>query len=400
MNICIIGSLPKPYGGVSTHCYYLTKELINLGNEVLFLDTKPNKDKKIPEGPQYFAFHQHNIFNLFIYFLIKPVLWKFLFQLIGTLGLSRVKNIQFALSLILSLGKISEKRNIDVIHSHHASIRSLGGFLFSLHHCIPFVITAHGAEVTLEKNWQKEKRLISYLLKKNTHIVTVSNFTGDMLKKRGFQGKLSVIPNGIDTSEFEMDEKEVITIGNRYQVPEDKKRILYLSSFKDWKGPDVFLKSLALLDQPFHGIMIGNDLGYLETCKSLAKELDIADKVNLYTDLPFKDIVAFYRLADVFVFPTKLPSEGFGIVALEAMASNTPVIASRIAAIPEVVRDGFTGLLFEPGNSNELANKINQLLSDTGLYRKLQENGIREIRSSYNWQTIAEQTLNVYQKIK
>jgi glycosyltransferase involved in cell wall biosynthesis len=260
-------------------------------------------------------------------------------------------------------------------------------------------MTVHGAEITLEENWQKEQRLIRYLLKKNSQIITVSNFTGNTLKTRGFQGKIRVIPNGIDAQAFYTSPEEIIHVRRQYKIPDHKKIILYLSSFKDWKGPDVYLKSLPLVEPPYQAIMIGNDLGYLEYCKKLADALKIAGNVRMYPDLPFREIMAFYHIADVFVFPTKFPSEGFGIVALEAMAAGTPVVASRIAAIPEVVKDGETGLLFEPGNPQDLAEKINTVLLDTDLYQKLQDNGIKAVETLYNWSPITRQVLNVYREM-
>ncbi len=399
MKICMIGSFPKPYGGVSTHCYYLTKALSDLNTEIIFLDTLPDSEKRIPPNINYNKFEKHSLLEFIYKYFTNSFKIGDILKLIKILGLRRIKSIQYAFSIYLNLLHIHQHFDIDIIHSHHAGIRSLGAYLYSNKMNIPFIMTVHGAELTLENNWLKEKRLIRYLLAHNSHIITVSNFTATYVKKRGFKGKINKIPNGINLEEFKVDQKNLNLIKKKYHVLGDRKLILFVSSFRDWKGPDVLLKSLMQIKFPYQAILIGNDLGYLDTCKKIVENLDIADKVQLLSNLPSEEIMAFYNLADIFIFPTKYPSEGFGIVALEGMATRTPVIASRIAAIPEVVQDGKTGLLFEPGNHKDLADKMNYLVSNSSLYKKLQEEGYQMALTQFNWETIAQQTLDIYQQI-
>lgn len=395
----MVGNLPQVYGGVATHCYYLTKNLVSLGHTVFLLDVIPYAEKNLPEGVKFIEFTQYPLSYLLILFVRQKKYRILTLQLIRIVGLHRLKNIRFATSLILNLQNNLENQTIDVIHSHHIGIRSLAAYLFAKAHQIPFIMTAHGAEITVEENWQKEKRLITHLLDTNRQIITVSKFTAKIIREKGFAGKLTVIPNGIDMEAFQEIPEDIVSIRQKYKIPEDKKMILFLSSFKNWKGPDVYLRSLPFVKQPFHGIMVGNDLGYWNSCQKLAKELDLQEKVGMYRNIPSNEVVAMYHIADVFVFPTKFPSEGFGIVALEAMATSTPVVASRIAAIPEIVKNGITGLLFEPNNHVDLAAKINQILSDPALGQQLRENGIRKVRTSFNWKRIAEQVQKVYKEI-
>lgn len=396
----MVGSFPKPYGGVATHCYYLSQELTKEGNEVLFLDTEAHTDKDVPFGVRHFLLHPISLRYIFSNCFFQKKHRQYLYQLTKILGLHRLKNIHYALSVISILHKIHLEHNFTHIHSHHVGIRSLAAFIFAKKNNLFFVLTAHGAEITIGENWEREKRLISFLLQNNTQVITVSEFTSHFIKKRGFKGKINIIPNGIDPQLFRSKLEILAQLREKYKIRTDQKTILFLSSFKNWKGPDVFLNGFALLPDNYRAIMIGNDLGYLKECKTISKTLGIHDRVTMLTNLPFFEIVGFYNLADVFVFPTCYPSEGFGIVALEAMAAGTPVVASRIAAIPEVVKDGITGLLFEPGNPYELAQKVELILSDRTLAHLIVANATNDIRLLYCWNKIAKQVNNIYQGAK
>jgi len=99
---------------------------------------------------------------------------------------------------------------------------------------------------------------------------------------------------------------------------------------------------------------------------------------------------------DVCVFPSRY--EPFGIVLLEAMASGKPVVASKVGGIPFVVEDGKTGLLFERGNVEVLAEKIIMLLRDEELRKRMGEAG-RERAKEFTWDKIAKQTVDLYKEI-
>lgn len=94
--------------------------------------------------------------------------------------------------------------------------------------------------------------------------------------------------------------------------------------------------------------------------------------------------------AEIFVFPTVWGTEGFGMVAAEAMACGVPVVASRIAAIPEVVLDKETGLLVEPGDPVDLVSKLRLLLGDPSRCRSLGRAGIKHVKQ-YRWDRLAEE---------
>jgi glycosyltransferase involved in cell wall biosynthesis len=112
--------------------------------------------------------------------------------------------------------------------------------------------------------------------------------------------------------------------------------------------------------------------------------------------LPVEEVVQIYSHAAVFVCPSIY--EPFGIINLEAMACGTPVVASRVGGIPEVVLDGETGWLVEPGDSGALARALRTALADPQRARRMGEAGRRRVEAHFSWDRIAALTMDVYQQ--
>jgi len=90
--------------------------------------------------------------------------------------------------------------------------------------------------------------------------------------------------------------------------------------------------------------------------------------------------------------------EALGLVILEAMASGTPVVASNIGGIPTAIKDGETGLLFEPGNEEDMKDNIKKLLENPELSETLSKNALETVKRNFAWESIAEKLLRVFEK--
>jgi glycosyltransferase involved in cell wall biosynthesis len=97
--------------------------------------------------------------------------------------------------------------------------------------------------------------------------------------------------------------------------------------------------------------------------------------------------------SDVFVLPTL--AEGLPIVCLEAMAAALPIVATCVGGIPSVVEDGLNGLLVDPQNAAQIAEKVSQILQDSMLRRRLTENNRRKVQQ-YTWENVVSQLEKVY----
>jgi glycosyltransferase involved in cell wall biosynthesis len=110
------------------------------------------------------------------------------------------------------------------------------------------------------------------------------------------------------------------------------------------------------------------------------------------------EIIDFFIYSDILCVPS-IWKEALGLVILEAMASRTAVVASKIGGIPSVVKHNETGLLFEPGNEKDLIEKISLILNNPGLSRHLTANAYEFIKENFTWKSISEQIESVYYEL-
>ena len=166
---------------------------------------------------------------------------------------------------------------------------------------------------------------------------------------------------------------------------------------QEQKGLEPLVRSLAILPRsvPFRLRLVGEDWGGAEVVQRLARTLGVADRVTLVGRLPRAELLAEYARADLLVLPSLF--EPFGIVLLEAMAAGLPVIASRVGGIPEVVADGVTGLLVEPGNASELASAVLRFAESPSLRARMGSRGRERVRS-YSWEVLVPRILAVYRE--
>jgi glycosyltransferase involved in cell wall biosynthesis len=149
-------------------------------------------------------------------------------------------------------------------------------------------------------------------------------------------------------------------------------RILTVAHLYPRKGVDTLLRAFAAVKRDAVLRIVGSG-PERERLEHLARTVGIADRVHFLGHLPFAALIAEYRNATIFALPTE--QEGFGIVFLEAMASSLPIVATRAAAVPEVVVDGVTALLANPGDESTFARMLATLLDDAALRKRLGDAG-------------------------
>jgi glycosyltransferase involved in cell wall biosynthesis len=167
--------------------------------------------------------------------------------------------------------------------------------------------------------------------------------------------------------------------------------VVFLSRMSVHKGSTTLAEAIPLVrsEAPIRYVFAGPDHGAEQATRDIVRRHGVERQVEFRGPVPKGDLPAFYGEADVFVFPTTSAMEGFGMVATEAMACGTPVVASRIGPVPEVVLDGRTGLLFTPGDAEDLAAKLSDLLNDDGLRARLGANAAAHA-ATFQWSTIGE----------
>jgi glycosyltransferase involved in cell wall biosynthesis len=198
-------------------------------------------------------------------------------------------------------------------------------------------------------------------------VITTSMYSADRIAS--FYGidreRIAIVPELIDLDAWD----RALEPAPREEGPP---RILTVAHLYPRKGVDTLLRAFASVPGEAHLRIVGTG-PERERLKELSHTLGMADRVHFLGHLPFIALVAEYRNATLFALPTE--QEGFGIVFLEAMASSLPILATRVAAVPEVVSEGVTALLANPGDEATLAQMLELLLDDAALRKRLGDAG-------------------------
>lgn len=206
------------------------------------------------------------------------------------------------------------------------------------------------------------------------------------------EDRIVTIPNGINLSRFTPENRAFRQeIRDEFHIPEDVQIVLFVGSRFRIKGLKFAIEALSKMQTNAILLVVGNDA--VGPYKHLAEELGIASRVifaGARNDLP-----RIYPAADVFLLPTLY--ETFALVCLEAMASGLPVVAAPAGGIEDYLVDGVNGFQI-PHNPEEIASKLDQLLSDQDLQERFRAAGLITA-SEYSWDKIAKQYLNLFDEL-
>ncbi len=210
--------------------------------------------------------------------------------------------------------------------------------------------------------------------------------------------KVYTILNGVDTEKFS-PYIDTLTLRKQLNISEEYKVITCITRLKLEKGVHILLKAFKEVIQQRQNVflMIVGSGNYQEKLKDISKELNIEEKVKFIGSISHENLAGYYAVGDIFVFPT-LAKEGLPWVVLEAMSCGRPVIASRIGGIPQIIKDSENGLLFEPGNINELKEKIFLLLENYEICKKLSKNARDYVVQNLSQEKMIDETLRVISK--
>ncbi len=211
--------------------------------------------------------------------------------------------------------------------------------------------------------------------------------------------KLDVVPNGVDPNRFAyLDGVDLHAFRARYAAPEDK-LVLFVGRIVREKGAEVLVRAApkVLAAAPNTRIVIAGRGPELDNLRQVVAQFSLQRRVNLagFVDDASRD--KLYVTADCAVFPSLY--EPFGIVALEAMAAHTPVVVSDVGGLREVVRHAGTGITIYPGDPDSCAWGILHTLQHPEWAHMRAENAYRTILETFNWDTVARQTLSVYERV-
>lgn len=310
---------------------------------------------------------------------------------VGFMGLA-----SFLVRGSLRIGRFIKKNKFDIIHYHFSVPTGLLTFFHTKK--IPYIVTLHGIDVPAfhEDEFPAFQKLTKpfnkKIIKRATAVVAVS----ENLKQKAeesFPGKaIDVIYHGVDIKKFKR---------LSFEKKDNTIRFICVSRLVKFKRIDLLIKAFQICveknpEKQMELVIVGT--GYLESeLKALALETGVSDKIIFKGFIPNEEIFQILNEADIFVLPSV--HDSFGIVFLEAMACGLPCIGARSAGVPEVIREGKTGLLAEPESVESLADCMWKLADNDKVRNAMGEESFQLIQNCYTWNNIVTQYENLFESV-
>lgn len=312
--------------------------------------------------------------------------------------------LQLNVALLAEALSLHQQHPFDLIHAHdwmtaHAAI----GAKRAAH--LPLVATIHATEHGRMRGIHNDtQRFINqiewWLNYESWRTIVCSRYMArelhDLFQVPG--DKLDVIPNGVDASKFDLDFDHLTF--RRLYAADHEKLVLTVGRMVHEKGMGVLLQSVpALLARvPQAKVVFCGTGGELDHLRERAWQLGVAPHTLFTGYIDDRSLHQLFKVADAAVFPSLY--EPFGIVALEGMAAPLPTVVSDTGGFSEIVEDGVTGLKVPPNDALALADALARVLNSPELADHLKRHAREAISQRYDWEKIAQQTNQVYQRVR
>ena len=302
----------------------------------------------------------------------------------------------YELALSSKLVEMVKKYNIDVLHVHYAIPHAYAAFmakqmLNSESISIPVFTTLHGTDITLVGSHPSYKSAVEFSINNSDYVTTVSkSLKDDTINLFNIQTEINVIPNFVNLDKYK---KQNLPID---LLTKNNKIITHVSNFRKVKRIDDVIDVFYGINKkiPSKLLMIGEG-PEKNKAERKVKKMGIKDKVIFFGNS--NETSKILSFSDLFLLTSEV--ESFGLSALEAMAASVPVISTKIGGIPEVNKDGFSGLLSEVGDIDKMISDSLYILSSEKLLNQFKKNA-REQAKKFNIQNIVPQYEKIYKKLK
>ena len=298
-----------------------------------------------------------------------------------------------------ALPKVLLSEDFDIIHTHVPTPWSSDwSNIISRIKNKPLVVTYHNDIIgngfaNTVANIYNNTTLKSLLNKADKIIITQEDYINSP-HLQNYKDKITTIPNGVDTSLFKPSEKA-----------RTENKIFFLSvldKFHKYKGLDYLIDSLVNVKKiiPNVKLVIGGKGELLDFYKSKVQKLGLTDNVEFKGFLTDEEVISMYQESEVSVLPSiSSLQEGFGIVVLEALSCETPVISTDIVGVSDDVIQTNSGLIIPPKDVKKLEDAIIKVLTEKELARNMGKNGRKLVKDKYEWKNIAKSIYELYEEL-
>ncbi len=302
----------------------------------------------------------------------------------------------YSLAEQTSLLSAQRKEDLDLVHFTH--------FNAPYFYRRPFVVTIHdltlsffpGRKMSSPLHRFAYHRVISHAIRDSRRVIAVSEYTkGDILKLYDIPNdKVTVTHEGIG-NEFSPADHGNVRLSDGLELKHGS-YLLYTGVWREHKNLRRLLSaflSLAKDTLDIDLVITGRHDPLYGEILSMPAEAGLANRVHFVGHVSESELIALYRNARAFVFPSLY--EGFGLPPLEAMSCGTPVVSSNASSLPEVCGDA--ALYFDPLSEDDMRRKLAMIVKDDGLHGELSKKGLENVKR-FSWKTMSERTLETYRK--
>jgi L-malate glycosyltransferase len=304
----------------------------------------------------------------------------------------------YTLALATKMATVAQEENLDLLHVHYAIPHSISAILaresLKPHRRLPVITTLHGTDITLVGADRSYLPITRYGIVQSDGVTAISNYLKEPTREIFHVDDITVIPNFVCQTEYQRRPVEALRAS---LSPNHEPLLAHVSNFRPVKRPIDCVEIFAgVLKKGIKArlVMVG-DGSERTNAEHRARCLGVFDYCSFVGKQP--RIVDYLSVADVLLLPSE--QESFGLAALEAMACEVPVIASRVGGIPEVVSDGETGFLSEVGNIEKMRADAARLLSDEELRREMGRRARESAIERYRTDVVIPKYIDFYEKV-
>ncbi|MEX2571420.1 MAG: glycosyltransferase family 4 protein [Gemmatimonadota bacterium] len=301
----------------------------------------------------------------------------------------------------IAAARLARTGRFDAVHAFWPLPHGLLGLAARAITGVPLVSTFFGVELT----WARRHLpfltpLLRAIIRRSDAVTVISSYTGGEVRVLVPEVKVRTIPFGAASESHAMGATR-----RDESRGAGEQRLLFVGRLVERKGVDVLLRALATLrvDRDVRLTVVG-DGPLRPALEGLAVEVGVRDAVEFTGTVSQEELRRRYAGSDIFVLPAvrdrKGDVEGLGVVLIEALQYELPVVASESGGIPDVVEDGRTGLLVPPGDTDALASAIGRLIEDPELARRLARAGREDVAVRFSWDRIVTELMTLYEDVR
>ena len=304
----------------------------------------------------------------------------------------------YTLALATKMADVAETEKLDLLHVHYAIPHSISAILaresLASVRRLPVITTLHGTDITLVGADRSYLPITRYGIAQSDGVTAVSHYLKRSTIETFQFERITVIPNFICDSDYQRHPRAEL----RAELsPDGEPLLVHVSNFRPVKRPVDCVEILARVRErgvAARLVMVG-DGSERSRAEHRARCLGLERHCSFVGKQP--RIVDYLSIADVMLVPSEL--ESFGLAALQAMACEVPVVASRVGGIPEVVTDGETGCLAEVGDIEKMSADAARLLADADGRREMGRRARESAISRYSTDLVIPQYVEFYERV-